>query len=195
MKFLLDLLKSLTGQPGGIGASVSMTPPTFAPAIPQRPPVLPQPSPNFRRTPGRRPTCVIIHATAGELAGAIATLCDPRPTDPKSRVSAHYLVGRDGSIFQLVHEEDVAWHAGQSFWQGRPNVNDFSVGLELVNRNDGVDPYSEAQLAATAQLVKAICAENGIMPHDVIGHCDIAPGRKTDPGTAFPWIDFRARLA
>lgn len=192
MKWLLDLLTGLAGKPG---VSVSITPPTFAPGIPQRPPMIPNPSPNFRRTPARRPTCVIIHATAGELVGALQELCDPKPAMPAARVSAHYVIARDGTVYQLVHEEDVAWHAGVSFWQGKSGVNEFSVGLELVNRNDGVDPYPELQLVATAQLVKAICSENGIQPMDVIGHSDIAPGRKTDPGFAFPWPNFRARLA
>ena len=164
-----------------------------------------KPSPNFR-TPRRKPvTAIIIHATAGECAGALRTLCDPRTDNPAARVSAHYLVDRDGTITHLVHESDEAWHAGESIWNGVPNVNDFSVGIELVNRNDGLDPYPEPQLAACAALVKAIMTDYGVQRADVVGHVDIVDGATpedkaarlllhSDP-KAFPWEDFRARLA
>lgn len=182
--------------PGSVGASVSVPlTTTFAPAIPQRPAAIPYPSPNFKSAPGRQVTCVIIHATAGGLAGSLAEMCDPKPAAPDKRVSAHYCIDRDGTVYKLVHEDDIAWHAGQSFWQGRSGVNAFSIGIELVNMNDGIDPYPEPQLAAAAQLTRAICAERGIPASEVVGHQDIAPGRKHDPGPQFPWAAFRARLA
>lgn len=132
---------------------------------------------------------MIIHATATSgVQSPKEYLCLP-----SSKVSAHYLIGLDGAIFHLVHESDIAWHAGESEWRGQPQVNLFSVGIELVNANDGVMEYPEAQLAACAALVKDICADYQISPEDVIGHLDIAPGRKTDPA-AFPWEDFRSRL-
>jgi len=189
--WLADLLKPFLAQPGGVGAGISVpVTTTFSAAIPQRPPAIPHPSPNFKSAPGRRPTCVVIHATATEeLTSPLTWLCAP-----KSKVSAHYLIDKNGMVYKLVHEEDVAWHAGVSFWQGRSGVNAFSIGIELVNRNDGVDPYPEPQQAACAQLTRAICAEYGIAPHDVIGHRDVAPGRKNDP-LGLDLYEFRQRLA
>lgn len=193
--FWLGLLKSILAQPGGgVGGSVSVpVTTTFSSPIPQRPFIIHNPSPNRKSAPGRQVTCVIIHATATPmLASPLAWLCDP-----KSGVSAHYLIDKDGTVYQLVHDDDIAWHAGESFWQGRSSVNAFSIGIELVNMNDGVDPYPEAQKAACAQLTKAICSERGI-PMDyngITGHENIAPGRKHDPGMAWPWPEFYARLA
>ena len=160
------------------------------------------PSPNFRAVdPGRKVTCVVIHATAtAALASPKAWLCNP-----ESKVSAHYLIDVDGAALALVDENDVAWHAGESWWKGLPNVNNFSVGIELVNPNDGQTPYPEPQLAACAALVRAICADHGIGPEDVTGHVNIVAGKTpeekaerlklhSDP-RGFPWDDFRARLA
>lgn len=191
IKDALKLLQPPGSAPGTVGASVSVPVTTTFSAPVTRPPAIPHPSPNFHRTAGRRPVCVVIHATeSANLQSPLAWLCDP-----KSKVSAHYLIDKSGMVYQLVHEEDVAWHAGVSYWMGKPNVNAFSVGIELVNRNDGLDPYPEPQLATCAQLVKAMCSDYAISPMDVVGHADIAPGRKTDPGAAFPWQAFRARLA
>lgn len=185
-------LSGMTSDPKSIGGAVAgtFTPPTFAGAIPQRPPLIPRPSPNFKRTPGRRPTCVVIHATATPgLLSPLGWLCNPA-----SKVSAHYLIDTNGMVYKLVHEEDVSWHAGASFWQGRSGVNEFSIGIELVHPNDGFTPYAEPQLTACAQLTRAICAEYGISAYNVIGHADVAPGRKNDP-LAFDWYGFRLRLA
>lgn len=147
------------------------------------------PSPNFRASPARDITCVVIHATATTgLESPKEWLCNAA-----SKVSAHYLIGREGEVLQLVQENDVAWHAGESEWRGQPNVNAFSIGIELVNPNDGKTPYPEPQLAACAQLVTAICLQYGIEAADVVGHLDVAPGRKNDPA-AFPWDEFRAGL-
>lgn len=147
-------------------------------------------SPNFTRAKDRKITAVIIHATAtGGLASPLEWL-----TLPKSKVSAHYLIDKNGDIFQLVAEKDIAWHAGESYWDGQPHVNAFSIGIELVNPNDGYYPYPEEQLQALVELVVAICRDFRIEAKDVVGHCDIALGRKTDPA-GFPWEDFRARMA
>lgn len=149
------------------------------------------PSPNFR-SPRRAPvTCIILHATAGGFPGALRTLTDP--DNPEGRVSAHYLIDVDGKISHLVHESDEAWHAGVSAWKGTANVNDFSVGIELVNPNDGRTAYPEAQLAACSALVQAMIADYHVDPEDVVGHLDIAPGRKTDPA-GLDFTAFRARL-
>lgn len=191
MNWFLEVLKSLLEKPGGVGGGVSVPiETTFSEPIPQRPPYIDRPSPNFRSTPGRRPTCVVIHATAAPAAGgSLSWLCSPA-----SKASAHYLIDRYGLVYRLVHEEDIAWHAGVSFWDGRSSVNEFSVGIELDNENDGITPYPELQRAACAQLTKAICAEYGITPQNVVSHAEIAPGRKNDP-LGFDMAAFRAGLA
>lgn len=143
------------------------------------------PSPNFHKGRSKPISCVVIHATATAAVGSPKEwLCDPA-----SKVSAHYLIDRDGSIYHLVHESDIAWHAGQSEWNHEHNVNDFSVGIELVNSNDGVSEYPEPQLASCASLVKAMMLDYNITVNNIVGHRDIAPGRKTDPA-AFPWGTF-----
>ncbi len=110
------------------------------------------------------------------------------------QVSAHALIRRDGSMVQFVSLLDRAWHAGRSSFQGEEECNDFSIGIEL----EGADavPYTEdqyRQLAATAHLI--MTAWPAITPERLTGHCDISPGRKTDPGPAFDWSHFRAVLA
>jgi len=92
-----------------------------------------------------------------------------------------------------VDEKNIAWHAGESEWKGQKGVNTFSIGIELVNANDGKMPYPQEQIDACAALVVPICKDNSISIADVVGHCDIAPGRKTDPA-GFPWEDFKLKL-
>ncbi len=99
------------------------------------------------------------------------------------RVSAHFLIRRDGELLQFVPCLERAWHAGPSTWRGMSRCNDFSIGIELEGRDD--EPYAAAQYAALGPLVEALCARYPI--EDVVGHSDIAPGRKTDPGPAFDW--------
>lgn len=155
-----------------------------------RPPLKKVGSPNFTRGKDRKISAVVIHATAtGGLQSPLEWLCLPA-----SKVSAHYLIDKDGSIYQLVDEKNIAWHAGESFWNGQAHVNVFSVGIELVNHNDGIYPYPEEQLQACAELVIAICRDYRVEAKDVVGHCDIALGRKTDPA-GFPWEEFKAKLA
>ena len=151
-----------------------------------RPYSLWKPSPNCHAGRIKPISCIILHATAtGGVASPLEWLCDPA-----SIVSAHYLIDTDGTIYHLVHEIDAAWHAGVSSWGGESNVNDFSVGIELVNAYDGKMPYSESQLDACVALVRPMMADYNIAPSNVVGHLDIAPGRKTDPA-AFPWDSFR----
>lgn len=99
------------------------------------------------------------------------------------RVSSHFLIRRDGALLQFVPCEERAWHAGESTWRGRPCCNDFSIGIEL----EGTDeiPYTSAQYAMLGRLVRALRRRYDV--EDIVGHCDIAPGRKTDPGPAFDW--------
>jgi AmpD protein len=110
------------------------------------------------------------------------------------RVSAHLVVGRDGAVTQYVKFTERAWHAGSSSYGGREACNDFSIGVEL----EGTDtfPYEPAQYAALAGIVAALCrAYPGLSAERVVGHSDIAPGRKTDPGPAFDWPRARHLIA
>jgi len=149
------------------------------------------PSPNFKPFKiGERPIrCVVIHATATNgIDSPRMWLCNP-----ESKVSAHYLIGKDGLTYQLVDDNNVAWHAGESEWAGEKWVNGFSIGIELVNKNDGKDPYPVKQLGVCTRLVAALCKEHNIGLKNVVAHADIAPGRKNDP-LGFPWGDFRNAL-
>lgn len=155
------------------------------------------PSPNFKEPPSgadRKISCLVIHATAtAGIESPLRELCDPKSKTPEKRVSAHYLIGKDGRIIHLVHETNIAFHAGVSAWRGQIAVNNFSIGYELVNLNDGKDPYSEAQITALASLVIPACQEHSIAPADVVGHLDVAPGRKDDP-RGLDLVAFRKRL-
>ncbi len=112
-----------------------------------------------------------------------------RLTDPAAEVSAHYLVEEDGTIWQLVPEERRAWHAGRSFWRGMENLNDRSIGIEIVNPGHewGYRPFPALQMAALCELCLEILARHPIPPRNVVGHADIAPDRKQDPGELFDW--------
>lgn len=110
------------------------------------------------------------------------------------RVSAHLLIRRDGELLQFVPFHLRAWHAGVSCFAGREACNDFSIGVELEGSDD--TPYTPVQYAELTAVARALMAAYpGITPERVVGHCDIAPGRKTDPGAAFDWSGFRSRLA
>jgi len=109
------------------------------------------------------------------------------------RVSAHLLIRRDGALFQYVPFTQRAWHAGASCFENRANCNDFSIGIELEGDDD--TPYSDAQYQTLAPVVSSlISAYPHITPPRIVGHSDIAPGRKTDPGPAFDWARLRALL-
>jgi N-acetylmuramoyl-L-alanine amidase len=146
--------------------------------------VIPAPSPNFdlRKAP---PDMLVLHYT-GMPTGAEALA---RLRDPQAKVSAHYLVEEDGRIFSLVAEERRAWHAGVSFWKGQRDVNGVSVGVEIVNPGHewGYRPFPEAQVAAVIELIGEIRSRWTIADGDIVGHSDIAPARKDDPGELFPW--------
>ncbi len=111
-----------------------------------------------------------------------------------ARVSAHLLVRRDGSIVQFVPFQLRAWHAGASSWCGRTACNDFSIGIELEGADD--QPYAPAQYPALAGCIRALCATYpALAPERVVGHSDIAPGRKTDPGESFDWPLLRGLIS
>lgn len=110
------------------------------------------------------------------------------------RVSAHLLIRRDGAVVQFVPVGARAWHAGRSSWQGREACNDFSVGIELEGSDEA--PYEDAQYQALAAVIQALCAAwPTLAPERVVGHSEIAPGRKTDPGPSFEWPRLRVLLA
>lgn len=142
------------------------------------------PSPNFdaRTAP---PSVLVLHYTGMKTGEeAIARL-----RDPEARVSAHYVVEEDGRVFRLVPEERRAWHAGVSFWRGRRGVNADSIGIEIVNPGHewGYRAFPEAQVAAVIELVADIRSRWTIEDRDIVGHADVAPARKEDPGELFPW--------
>lgn len=113
-------------------------------------------------------------------AAALDRLCDPA-----AEVSAHYLIGADGHVWQLVDEARRAWHAGAGAWGGIGDVNSASIGIELHNRGD--HPFAAPQMAALEQLLRGVMERWGIAPAGVIGHSDSAVGRKRDPGARFDW--------
>ena len=137
-----------------------------------------RPSPNFDQ---RRPNYVVLHQTTNSTADqALATL-----TDPRRKVSAHYLIGRDGAIIRLVDESSRAWHAGVSWWGGTTDLNSASIGIELDN--SGAENFAEAQMAALLVLLEELRARYRLPPANYLGHGDIAPARKVDPSHLFPW--------
>jgi N-acetylmuramoyl-L-alanine amidase len=146
------------------------------------------PSPNFdtRTLPI---TMIVLHYTGMQnAADAVARL-----TDAEAKVSSHYLIAEDGQVMRLVAEENRAWHAGKSHWRQIDDVNSASIGIELVNPGHefGYRPFPDAQIDALIPLMAEIQARYGITRGNIVGHSDIAPARKQDPGELFPW----ARLA
>lgn len=144
--------------------------------------ILQHPSPNQGpRRNGARPDMVVLHYTAMRTAAAaLERLCDPA-----AEVSAHYLIGPQGEIWQLVDEEQRAWHAGAGRWGSVTDVNSRSIGIELANRGD--HPFAAAQMDALEGLLGGIAERWSIRPERVIGHSDMAPVRKCDPGPRFDW--------
>ncbi len=136
------------------------------------------PSPSFDE---RRPNFVIIHGTSSDRVDhALRTL-----TDPERKVSAHYLIGRDGAVIQLVDERMRAWHAGASRWGMLTDLNSASIGIELDNT--GEEPFPQAQIEALLVLLRDLRERHRIPVANVLGHGDIAPRRKVDPSRHFPW--------
>lgn len=142
------------------------------------------PSPNFDARPGAVDT-IVLHYTGMQTAkAALDRLCDP-----PAKVSAHYLVDEGGIVHALVAEDNRAWHAGLSFWRGHIGLNDRSIGIEIVNPGHewGYRGFPVAQMEAVASLSRACLARHAIPARNVVGHSDIAPNRKRDPGELFPW--------
>lgn len=141
-------------------------------------------SPNFdeRTLPV---SMLVVHYTGMENA-AVAI---ERLIDPEAKVSAHYLIAEDGEIVRMVDEQHRAWHAGRSYWRGITDINSASIGIELVNPGHdwGYRPFPKEQMDALIPLMLEITQRYNILPANVVGHSDIAPARKTDPGELFDW--------
>lgn len=164
-------------------------------------------SPNYNaRPPGGDISLLVIHNISlppncfgGPYVQQLFTNCLNPDEHPyfaeiaERKVSAHLLIERDGRVTQFVSFNDRAWHAGESRYAGRSNCNDFSIGIEL----EGTDttPYTDAQYRQLQDTLRTLLASySGLAPTRIVGHCDIAPGRKTDPGPAFVWERLMAGL-
>lgn len=142
------------------------------------------PSPNFDER--RLPVSILVMHYTGmqDAASAINWLANP-----ESKVSAHYVVTEDGQVVNMVREEDRAWHAGRGYWRGIEDINSASIGVEIVNPGHewGYVPFPEEQMDAVTRLAHDIVKRHHIVPANVIGHSDLAPSRKQDPGELFDW--------
>ncbi len=149
-----------------------------------------RPSPNFGARRAAIDMVVLHYTGMDSAAAALDRLCDPA-----AEVSAHYLVDEDGTIWSLVDEERRAWHAGVSSWQGAADINDRSVGIEIVNPGHefGYRPFLDTQMRAVETLLADILARRSIDPARVVGHSDVAPARKQDPGELFDWRRLAAK--
>jgi len=149
-------------------------------------------SPNYDARPAGQPVDILLLHYTG-MRSAEAAL--DRLVDPAARVSAHYLIEEDGTPWRLVPEDRRAWHAGVSHWAGATDINARSIGIELVNPGHefGYRPFPEAQMAALERLAAGILGRRPIPAHRVLGHSDVAPARKEDPGELFEWRRLAAR--
>ena len=138
------------------------------------------PSANFNE---RKPVVIVVHAT--EQESAQQSLDTLRTRNSGGQVSAHYLIGDDGRIYQLVADARRAWHAGAGRWGTLTDLNSTSIGIEMDN--DRGEPYTEAQIASLLRLLEDLTRRLGIHKTQVIAHADMAPTRKVDPGPLFPW--------
>lgn len=143
------------------------------------------PSPNVS---ARRAQLIVLHATESpSFASALDALRDRRAAAP---VSAHYLIAEDGTRYQLAPDAARAWHAGAGQWGDLEDINSASLGIELDHRGDA--PYPPTQIASLVVLLRDLTTRLGIDPRQVIGHADLAPARKSDPGPTFPWGELAA---
>ena len=144
------------------------------------------PSPNFDERAGSRgPDMLVLHYTGMPTFEESLR----RMTDPASKVSAHYLVDEGGQVTRLVAEDKRAWHAGVSFWKGETDINSRSIGIEIQNPGHefGYRVFPEAQIAGVIALCRDILSRHDIPAERILGHADVAPARKQDPGELFPW--------
>lgn len=153
------------------------------------------PSPNFDDRSAPISMLVLHYTGMQDGPSAIGWLANP-----ESKVSAHYVVEEDGQLIAMVDEDKRAWHAGRAFWRGVSDVNSASIGIEIVNPGHefGYRPFPEAQMQTVCDLVADCVQRHGIKPINVVGHSDVAPARKEDPGELFDWhrlAQYRLALA
>lgn len=164
-----------------------------------------RPSQNFDARAGRIDLVVLHYTGMQDAETALRRLTDPAPlagaypgpwqapdidpATPLGRASAHYVVDEQGRVYRLVDESQRAWHAGAGLWEGREDVNSRAIGIEIVNggHDFGLPPYADVQIDAVIALLEDILDRHALAPHRVIGHSDLAPQRKADPGEHFPW--------
>lgn len=123
---------------------------------------------------------IVIHCLTHDVKGAIESF-------HSHKVSSHYLIDENGKIYQFVDDDKRAWHAGKSYWKGKENLNHNSIGIELCSKSFGQDIYPPAQISALIRLCQRLKRKYHIKKERILGHSDIAPTRKADPGKAFPW--------
>ena len=149
-------------------------------------------SPNFDERKGFYRICyIILHYTAIKTCKeAIKYICKK-----KNKVSAHFLVSKKGEIYHLVDIQKRAWHAGDSYWKGLTDLNSNSIGIEIDNSGHNInnEKYSFLQIKSLIELIQKLSKEHKIIPNNVLGHSDIAPLRKIDPGEKFPWHELIKR--
>ena len=147
-----------------------------------------RPSPHFDKRPPATPIdMLVLHYTGMESAeAALERMCDPAAPGT-NKVSAHYMIDEDGTVVSMVAEDKRAWHAGDSCFRGRTQCNDYSLGIELEGEDETA--YDDRQYEVLAAVIRATCqAYPDISARELAGHCDVAPGRKSDPGPAFDWL-------
>ncbi len=146
-------------------------------------------SPNFsERKLGAEIKFIVLHYTELRFDPAMEAYCDP-----EVKLSCHYLIHKDGTIYNLVEDKFAAWHAGISSWHGLKKINDYSIGIELDNL--GNEAFAEKQMKSCVALCHHLQEKHGILSHNIIGHSDIAPDRKLDPGIFFDWSLFSKNIA
>lgn len=189
----------LTGSLYAMGWGLRPAPlPTPTPAatlrpVPPKPPVTFLPSPNQDERPeGMVIDCLVIHDTESPGVRTARHIAN-HFLNPKSQVSAHYIIGKDGEVVQCVEDDRRAWHAGPSKLGDRVKVNDFSIGIELVNAQTGHDPFTDAQYETLNKLVAHLVAKYNIPKERIVGHKDITDRKsKRDPAENFDWNRFLA---
>lgn len=153
-----------------------------------------KPSPNQSpRKEGSVVSAIILHADAGKTEQGTITHIQTKHADPKKNVSYHYLIGRDGRVFQFVDEDRKAWHAGISELDGVPDCNQFSIGVSFANDQLG-EHFTPAQIDTGVDLVADICRRRGIKVSRIAEHSQVSPNRKVDPGPLFPLVEFLHRV-